>query len=190
MKTLVRLRARLPLVSDSSAKAWIDLAYIGEWKGHPAGDFAFTESIFQNIVDRFNAQHNPIPLTYEHPEKDGGQPVPAAGWIHDLKIVNGHLLGLTEFTDRAASMVKTGEYRYCSVVVDFDSIDRRSGESKGAELFEVGLTNTPFLDGQQPIQLSARGTQVRVYDITPAPRALGAFVMPPAEKLFPGAHRR
>ena len=53
-------------------------------------------------------------------------------------------------------MVRAGEYRFCSVVVDMNAVDRVSGESVGPELYEVGLTNTPFLDGQHPITLTRK----------------------------------
>lgn len=152
--TVVSLRARLPLVADGASRTWIDLAFEGEWKGHHSGSFSFTQDVFKNIVARFEQQKNPIPLTYEHPEKWMGTPVVAAGWIHDLQVKDGHLWGLAEFTPKAAEMVKSGEYRFCSVVVDFESVDRKSGAEVGPELYEVGLTNTPFLDGQRPIALS------------------------------------
>lgn len=152
--TAIRLRARLPLVADGAPRTWMDLAYVGEWKGHQAGDFKFTNEVFANIVARFEEQKNPIPITYEHPEKWMGTPVVAAGWIHELAIKDGHLWGLAEFTPKATDMIKQGEYRFCSVVVDFASIDRKSGDEVGPELYEVGLTNTPFLDGQKPIALS------------------------------------
>lgn len=175
--TVIRLRALVPLVADNAPRTWIDLAYEGEWRGHPSGDFAFTREVFANIVSRFNEQKNPIPLTYEHPVKDAGLPIRAAGWIHQLAIKGTHLWALVEFTPAAAAMVRNGEYRYCSVVVDFESVDRRSGEEVGPELYEVGLTNTPFLDGQRAIELSRRRAR-DVYDVAPVKKAptQGAFV--------------
>ncbi len=189
MSNVVRLRAALPLVAENSSRAWIDLAYEGEWKGHHAGEFSFTESVFANIVKRFSVQKNPIPITYEHPEKYMGTPIKAAGWIHDLRIQNGHLWGLAEFTPDAAQMVKNGEYRFCSVVVDFASIDRKSGEEVGPELYEVGLTNTPFLDGQRPIALSRYHRPV-IELTAPAPVRRSTTLITSPEILIPGIRRR
>lgn len=186
---VVRLRARLPLVADTAARTWMDLAYTGEWKGHQAGSFTFSTDVFSNIIARFDAQANPIPITYEHPDKWMGTPVVAAGWIHELKIKDGHLWGLAEFTPKAAEMVKSGEYRFCSVVVDFESTDRKSGEEVGPELYEVGLTNTPFLDGQRPISLS-RNSRVEVQDVAPVARRASQTLITSPEILIHGIRRR
>lgn len=162
----VALRSVLPLIKEDSPRQWIQLAYEDAWDGHHSGPFEFDGDVFQTIIRNFNAQHNPVPLTYEHPQYDGGgMPVIAAGWLHELEAKRGkrgaELWGLVEFTDRAASFIRNGEYRYCSVVVDFASKDRKTGAEHGAELLEVGLTNVPFLDGMEPIRLSRR-TSVRL----------------------------
>ena len=157
-------RSQLPLVADDSPRTWVQLAYEGTWHGHPMGDVDFTRDVFEEAVANFDQQANAVPLTYEHPDYRGdGMPVPAAGWIHELEIRDGdvaELWGLIEFTKRAASMIRDGEYKHVSVVLGFESIDRRTGKECGAELFEVGLVNAPFLDGMQPIALSTRGRRV------------------------------
>lgn len=157
----VALRSMLPLVDEQSARAWVQLAYEGEWEGHHSGAFAFTRDTFAAIVANFDRQANAIPLTYEHPAYAGdGKPVPAAGWVHELRMRDGkpaELWGLVEFTPPAAQFVRDGAYKFVSVVVGFESTDRRTGDDVGPELFEVGLTNVPFLDGMQPIRLSRRG---------------------------------
>ena len=180
------LRAKMPLVAPDSARAWIELAYEGEWKGHPAGEFTFDLDVFRRICTRFDAQDNPIPLTYGHPDHGNGQPIPGAGFILALEIREGSLWGFAEFTPRAAEMIRQGEMRFCSVVVDLGAIDRESGEEVGPEMYEVGLTNTPFLDGQKPIQLA------RKRPMKAAPRKLSTnyVVSAPPEKLFPGIKRR
>lgn len=153
----IALRSMLPLVSDDAPTTWIEAAFVGTWEGHPSGPFEFTLDTFKQIIANFEAQANPVPLTYEHPAHSGdGQPIPAAGWVHELKIEGESLMALVEFTPRAAQMVKDGEYRFSSVVVDFEATDRETGETRGAELYELAITNTPFLDGQRPIKLSRR----------------------------------
>lgn len=152
----IRLRSQLPLIAEDSARTWIHLTLEGSWEGHPMGPFEFDESVFAQLIENFEGQSNAVPLTYEHPEYGDGQPKPAAGWIHELQAREDGLWAFVEFTDRAAEMIRAGEYRYCSVVVVFDSVSRDDAEEIGAELLEVGLTNSPFIDGQQPIQLSRR----------------------------------
>lgn len=154
----VALRSVLPLVDEHAPRTWIQIAVEGTWEGHHAGSFEFTRNVFASIIANFEGQTNPVPLTYEHPKYAGdGSPIRAAGWIQKLKVRGDQLWAFVEFNPAAAQMVKDGEYRFCSVVVAFESSCRKTGEDIGPELYEVGLTNVPFLDGMTPIQLSRAG---------------------------------
>ena len=170
-------------MADGAETTWIQVAVEGSWDGHPMGAFEFTPDVFASILRNFDAQSNPVPLTYEHPDKSSGQPIPAAGWIHSLEVRGEALWAEVEFTKRSAEMVRAGEYKYCSVVVWFDSEDRATGDDIGPELLEVGLTNTPFLDGMEPITLSralgkeqtmmkTAGLRALMNELTPAKDAL------------------
>lgn len=155
----VALRAQIGLVGEQSARTWIHCASVGSWKGHAAGEFVMTPDTFRAVVANFERQANAIPLTYEHPQYAGdGQPIPCAGWVHKFDIRSGgtQLWALVEFTPRAAAFVKNGEYRFCSIVLDLEATDRVTGKPAGPEIFEIGLTNTPFIDGLAPIRLSRR----------------------------------
>lgn len=172
----VYLRSMLPLVSQDSARTWVHFTTNGTWLGHSAGSFTFDNDTYAAMIDNFRAHKNPIPLTYEHPDYSDGQPKPAAGWIHELEIRADGLWGLCEFTERAAGMIRAGEYRFTSVVVDFDSVDRVSGESIGPQLYEVALTNSPFVDGQHPVTLTRKAGERKLkmdIDIKAALKALG-----------------
>jgi len=165
-RSVVSLRAKLPLLAAGAPESWVEMAYASVWKGHPSGEFAFTGEALSHIVARFDADENPLPVTYGHPEHSSGKPVPAAGWIREMEVRAGddgaELWGRVEWTDTAAQHIRAGEYRYCSVVVDFAPIDRASGEPAGlAEMYELGLTNSPFLPGMTPITLSRVGAPAR-----------------------------
>lgn len=164
----IALRAYLGMVAPDAVTGEAHLFTYDEWLGHPTGPFQFTPEIAQTIVANFNAQANPVPFTYEH-DQEPGQPRPAAGWVQSLDIREDGLYATVEWTDRAASMIRAGEYRFCSVVVDFESIHRKTGENVGAELLEVGLTNTPFVDGQRRLECSRRadGPTVRRNSMDP-----------------------
>lgn len=155
---LVALRTKLPMLAPDASKTWMQITAKGTWEGHPAGTFTFDRQSSDSIIRNFRAQVNPVVVYYEHPDhKPDGQPIPAAGWIRDLEArKDGSLWAFVEFTDRAAAMVRAGEYRFCSVVVDFAGTSRVTDDDIGPELFEVGLVNTPFLDGMQPVTLSRR----------------------------------
>lgn len=165
-KSVVSLRAKIPLLAEGAPESWVEMAYESEWKGHPSGEFAFTREVLDAIVARFDADENPLPVTYGHPDHGTGQPIPAAGWIRQLEVRDGsdgaELWGRVEWTAPAADLIRAGSYRFCSVVVDFAPIDRASGEPAGlAEMYELGLTNSPFLPGMTPITLSRVGAPAR-----------------------------
>jgi hypothetical protein len=154
-----------PLLVDAAC-SWVEMAYESEWNGHPAGPFAFTRAVFADIKRLYDAGEQPVPVLWGHPRHDLGVPIDAAGWIQSLEVRDGddgvELWGYVEWTKDAADRIALGAQRYCSVVVDFAPIDRVTGESAGlAELYELGLTPSPFLPGMTPITLSRVGTPAR-----------------------------
>jgi hypothetical protein len=154
-----------PLLVDAAC-SWVEMAYESEWNGHPAGPFAFNRAVFADIKRLYDAGEQPVPVLWGHPRHDLGVPIDAAGWIQSLEVRDGadgvELWGYVEWTRDAADRIALGAQRYCSVVVDFAPIDRVTGESAGlAELYELGLTPSPFLPGMTPITLSRVGTPAR-----------------------------
>lgn len=154
-----------PLLVDAAC-SWVEMAYESEWNGHPAGPFAFTRAVFADIKRLYDMGEQPVPVLWGHPRHDLGVPIDAAGWIQALEVRDGadgvELWGYVEWTRDAADRIALGAQRFCSVVVDFAPIDRVTGESAGlAELYELGLTPSPFLPGMTPITLSRVGTPAR-----------------------------
>ena len=154
-----------PLLVDAAC-SWVEMAYESEWNGHPAGPFAFTRAVFADIKRLYDMGEQPVPVLWGHPRHDLGVPIDAAGWIQSLEVRDGadgvELWGYVEWTKDAADRIALGAQRFCSVVVDFAPIDRVTGESAGlAELYELGLTPSPFLPGMTPITLSRVGAPSR-----------------------------
>ena len=154
-----------PLLANATC-SWVEMAYESEWNGHPAGPFQFTREVFADIKRLYDASEQPVPVLWGHPRHDMGVPIDAAGWIQALEVRDGatscELWGYVEWTRDAADRIALGAQRFCSVVVDFAPIDRVTGESAGlAELYELGLTPSPFLPGMTPITLSRVGTPAR-----------------------------
>lgn len=168
------LRALYPLISADAPTTWIHVAMEGEWRGHPSGPFVFTRETFAQVVANFEANPNPIPLEYEHPEY--GQPAPASGWVQKIEARADGLYALVELTDEAAQWIKEGRYRYSSGVFVFNSVDPVTGESIGVELAALGLTNVPFIRGQHPIRLSRRAAPEGVIAMTFSKEALLAAI--------------
>jgi phage I-like protein len=138
----------------------IPLAKIGTWvKG--GKKFSITNRTMSDIAANFRKRQADTVIDYEHasedPESAKGQPIPAAGWlkaVEDGPSDDGVLYGQAEFTPRAEQLIKANEYRYMSPVIDWGARDKRNGESQGATLTSMALTNRPFLDTMPALALS------------------------------------
>lgn len=147
-------------VADSAGEVpcWIHIASIGEYEGHPAGGFAFTEKSFDEIIKNFDARQTPLNVDYEHQTFNRGLKgaIDSAGWIVQLELRSDgqELWALTNLLPEAAARVKAKQLRHCSPVVIPESTDKKTGGDIGFELRSLALTNDPFLDGLHPIQLT------------------------------------
>ncbi|MEO5327270.1 MAG: phage protease [Magnetococcus sp. THC-1_WYH] len=97
-------------------------------------------------IKAFAATSRKLVIDYEHQTiraETNGQPAPAAGWIQSLawRPEQG-LVAQVAWTERAAAMIKAGEYKYISPTFSFD---KESG--RVAVLHHAGLTNHPALPG-------------------------------------------
>lgn len=132
---------------------WVQLAEVGAWRGHPAGEFSMTPTTFSQIVRNFETRGLPIPYDFEHaseqPATSGSIPLVGAkapGWVHRLdNRGNGGLWGLTEWFDPARDGIKAGEYGFLSPAIQLRSKDPVTGAQTGAKLTSVAITNQPFL---------------------------------------------
>ncbi len=93
-----------------------------------------------------------IPIDYEH-QTLGGQyassngQAPAAGWIKSIHAVPGSgVFAEVEWTPTGAIRVRNKEYRYPSIVSSC-----RQSDGRLVSLHSVALTNTPAVDGMDPI---------------------------------------
>lgn len=173
----VALRA----ASEPLSRTWNQLARLGEFRGHPQGEFAFTAECFAQICANFSSLRNGrIPLDYEHasetlPAGTAQNGVPAAGWIVAMEVRGDGLWGLIEWVDpQAVEYVRASRYRYLSPAVVFDAIDRESGQPIGARMTSAGLTNHPFLDGMAPLVASETAVRASLApDAVHIPGAVG-----------------
>jgi len=169
------------------SESWIEVARLGEFRGHRAGDFAFTEETFGKLVENFNATRNRrVPVDYEHATEivDGSvmqRGAPAVGWIVELQSRGAEgLWGRVEWVSpEAVSQVRSGQYRYFSPAVVFEATHPETGEDIGPLLTSGALTNRPFLDGMEPVTASLPPSDVHI----PQPAA----IVPPDNKERPMA---
>lgn len=96
------------------------------------------------IVLAFEANGADLPVDYEHQNENPVAklrgPVPAAGWIKEMRADDGGIWGRVEWTATAAEMIARKEYRYISPVLVYHGKTRQIVQLKGA-----GLVHSPNL---------------------------------------------
>jgi len=140
---------------------WYEVAKIGHWKGHNAGEFELSTTDLNQMLFNFKNQGLDIVVDYEH-QTLTGEKAPASGWIkhpEGLKIENDTLLAKIEWTPKAKEAIKNKEYRYLSPVLIQNAKDSKSGTSIGWYLHSVALTNTPFFKELEPIAAKQKQTE-------------------------------
>lgn len=139
----------------------IPIAAAGSWV-KDGRQFSITAKDHADMVRNFAKRKNhQLVIDYEHasemPEVAKGGPIPAAGWIHNLRAPGDgktQLWALVEWTPEAESMIRSGEYRFFSPAIDWGAADKATGEPQGATLTSGALTNHPFLEELPPIMLT------------------------------------
>lgn len=113
------------------------------------GSFEFTRRHAESALRWYESLGRKLAIDYEHqmfadvsPRADGLKP--AAGWIGGLEIRADGLWAVdVVWTDRAAQLIRGGEYRYFSPVIFWTDEDR----TDVAGLGPVALTNDPAMHG-------------------------------------------
>jgi hypothetical protein len=112
-------------------------------------DFTFTREHAEAAVRWFEAMERKLAIDYEHQTFDrfntrGDGLSPAAGWIGGLEVRDDGLWATNvTWTERAESLLRSGEYRYFSPVIFWS--DETHAELIG--LGPVALTNDPAMRG-------------------------------------------
>lgn len=111
----------------------------------------------QHVIERFKTRGKPPVIDYEHQtlkKEQNGQPAPAAGWIRDLRWLEGQgLYAMAELTARARKYIGDDEYLYFSPVFEYDEV---TGTVLAVHM--GALTNDPGISGMEPLSLVAAAT--------------------------------
>lgn len=127
---------------DGNAPAWVHLFPDGKMTGRDGRQFDLADPAA--VVLAFQSSGIDLPIDYEHqndrPEAKLQGPVPAAGWIKELKAEASGLWGRVEWTAMAREMIGRKEYRYISPSFLFHPKTTQIVRLKGA-----GLVHNPNL---------------------------------------------
>lgn len=136
---LVGLHAR---ADERHPPDWVELMPAGE--NVPIdGRAPWLNNDAASVIAASLAAGRDLPIDYEHQTENSsrnGQPAPAAGWIKQLVQRDGAIWGRVEWTERAANMLRSREYRFLSPVFTHTSIQRQV-----KQILRAALTNNPAL---------------------------------------------
>lgn len=139
-------------VSDSDGvPTEIHIVPLGQYEHEMYGNFTIADADIDNMIQNFNNHENDLVIDFEH-QTLTGEKAPAAGWIYAIeKREDGIWAVDVKFTKSAIEHIRSEEYRYISPVIDFQALDKTTGNGIGAKIHSIALTNTPWFDGMQPL---------------------------------------
>lgn len=135
------------LLPGLAPERWVHVAFTGNFV-FEGEEVVLTTDVFQSFIKNFEAQENPMPIFLDH--ETGA----AEGWVKKLRLQGQDLFALMEFGKDVEADIRKGKWRFTSIGFTLEGVSRETGEPIGPEMFEVSLTNEPFLDGQQPLKLN------------------------------------
>ena len=109
------------------------------------GEFEVDEDSLREMKAQIARKGVDLVVDYEHQTLKGVE-APAAGWVKELKLEDGNIMAVVEWTPRGAEYLKNREYRYLSPVVNV-----RKTDNKAVGLHSLALTNTPAIEHMTPI---------------------------------------
>lgn len=163
MTGLVLATCDRALGPSGAAPEWVHLLPDGKMTGRDGRTFELADA--PGLVLAFQSMGVDLPVDYEHqndkPEAKLSGPVPAAGWIKELRADDSGLWGRVEWTATAREMIGRKEYRYLSPSFLFHPKTRQILRLKGA-----GLVHNPNL---HLTALASQETDMPLQD-TPKPK--------------------
>ena len=111
-----------------------------------------TEDNGHDVANLANQSRTQLVVDYEHQTlhtEQNGQPAPAAGWITWVSFTPKGLFADVEWTERAAALIQSREYRYISAVFAYDT------QGYVRKLLHAALINNPALHGMDEIIAAA-----------------------------------
>ncbi len=141
MNDYITLKERIDVTNAPEIITVLPLGHVISDKG----EFDVDGESFQAMNAQIAKRGVDLVIDYEHQTLKGGQ-APAAGWVKELILKDGHIQARVEWTPGATKYLKNKEYRYLSPVITV-----RKSDSKAMGLHSLALTNTPAIEGMTPL---------------------------------------
>lgn len=156
MKRLFKAPAiQLSEITAQDGAQWIQilkLCTVNYMEDDKERKLVIDENLFNSLIKNFNDDVLGIKIMIDIAHDTEG---PAAGWIKNLKIMEGRLMAEVEWTELGLEQKEKKLYAYISADYDPNYVDNETGKSYGPTLRGAALTNRPVIKKMQPtVQLS------------------------------------
>lgn len=137
---------------DDTGRQWVQLLPLGRITARDGRRFALSDP--GHVLAMFRRRKIDLPVDYEHAIDTAGKRsdgVPAAGWITDLEQRPDGIWGHVRWTEKAAAMIRSREYRYLSPSM---AVSKASGEImalRGAGLVHHPAFHLTALASEEPM---------------------------------------
>jgi phage I-like protein len=139
----------------SDRQGWLMAFPFGNYLHPRYGEIDLTTEKLTQMRDNFEAgvRGQDVPLDYQHGEDPakGGR---AAGWVLAMDLKEDGLYWHVQMTPTALQEIRDGEWRYFSPEYAEEWQEPRSRNTFNNVVFAGALTNSPFLKGIAPLNLS------------------------------------
>ncbi len=165
--------------ADASVPSEFEVILSGQYKTR---NFAIDDKAIDSMIANHKAAGVDPAVDREHESWAmlSLEPSPAMGWVKALSKrpsaadpSRSALVATVEWTDVGAKAVAAKHYRYISAGIDLAAKDRLSGKAIGVMLDHVALVKHPFVQGMQPLSLSAVEPPTKENRMKPVLLALG-----------------
>lgn len=161
-----------PVGKEQLATQWIQILPLGEVHTVDGRFLRVTETGLKKMLATWETHKTELVVDYEHNSLNPfAAENPAAGWVESLEIREDGVYAQVRWTARAKGMIEAREYRYISPVVGLDA-----DTDEAVALYSVAITNTPAIDGMQPL---AASKTVVVTGAAPAPTSDSSDIVNP-----------
>ena len=138
-------------IETETKTSWIDIIREGTWQHQIYGQINITADKLKKFADNFSNRilGRDVSITIEHNDGLG-----RIGEFKEVKIEDGKLKGLIEWTEKGLTLLSEKAFKYFSPEYVENYIDKVSKEGQGVCLVGGSVTNKPFLTGLSPVCMS------------------------------------
>jgi hypothetical protein len=144
---------------ESSGVIDVEMLRVGNFEHSTHGTLEITDDLLNSMVNNFNKDvlGREVSFDWNHEAKK------ASGWLREVRVDNGYLIGTMELTKSGKESIEGKEYGYFSIEYSSDYEDAETGDTYGPTIMGGALTNRPFISKLKKIEFSLDNEDIKLY---------------------------